>query len=155
MIDPGLYRLKHVDYSQRGDVVSIIVDGIVKPQTVIFSGVDYIGERYYFTEEGLRYISDSRHKRIEQDFILKHLSKIPTVLKSPLIVARHHKISNNYLFLKDAQLPGPSRKKILLLVVLKKSNINVVWNYLWQEENKVPKDSEVIFRSRSAKRYLR
>lgn len=33
--------------------------GIVKPQIVIFSGADYFGERYYFTEEGLRYILDS------------------------------------------------------------------------------------------------
>ena len=74
MIDPGLYRLKNVDYSQRGEIVSIIVDGIVKPQTVIFSGVDYFGERYYFTEEGLRYISDSRHKRTDQSFLLKHLN---------------------------------------------------------------------------------
>jgi hypothetical protein len=48
VIDPGPYRLKHVDYSQRGEVVSIIVDGIVKPQTVIFSGMDYFGERYYY-----------------------------------------------------------------------------------------------------------
>jgi hypothetical protein len=52
VIDSGLYRLKNVDYSQRGEVVSIIIDGIIKPQTVIFSGVDYFGERYYFTEEG-------------------------------------------------------------------------------------------------------
>jgi hypothetical protein len=156
VIDSGLYRLKNVDYSQRGEIVSIIVDGIVKPQTVIFSGVDYFGERYYFTEEGGRYIIDSRHKRSGQDFILKHLDKIPAVLKSPIIVARHpQKASSNYLFLKDTSFSESSHKKILLLVVLKKSNINVVWNCLWQEGNKVPEGSEIIFRSRNAKRYLR
>lgn len=77
MIDPGLYRLKQVDYSQRGDVVSIIVDGIVRPQTVVFSGVDYFGERYYFTAEGLRYINDSRHKRADQSLLLEHLNYDP------------------------------------------------------------------------------
>jgi len=155
VIDYSLYRLNHVDYSQRGDVVSIIVDGIVKPQTVIFSGVGYFGERYYFIEEGLRYIADSRHKRIDQSFLLEHLDKIPVVLKSPLIVARHPNISSNYLFLKDLIFPESARKKILLSVVLKKSNINVVWNYLRQEGKKVPEGAEVIFRSHGAKRYLR
>jgi len=155
VIDPGLYRLKNVDYSQRGEIVSIIVDGIVKPQTVIFSGVDYFGERYYFTEEGWRYIIDSRRKRFDHSFVLQHLDKIPVILKSPIIVARHPNIDSNYLFLKDTMFTESTRKKILLLVVLKKSNINVVWNYLWQEESKTPKGSEVIFRSRGAKKYLR
>jgi len=155
VIDADIYRLKQVDYSQRGEVVTIIVDGIIKPQTVIFSGVDYFGENYYFTEEGLRYIVDSRSKRGDQDFILSHLDKIPSVLKSPVIVARHPKTPSNYLFLKDARFLEAARKNILLLAVLKKSNINVVWNYLWQEGGKVPKGSDVVFRSRSAKKYLR
>lgn len=155
MIDPNLYRLKQVDYSQRGEVVSIIVDGAIKPQTVIFTGTDCFGERYYFTEEGLRYITDSRRKRPEQHFILEHLEKIPSVLKSPVVVAHHPKLPSNYLFFKDATFPELDRKKFLLLVVLKKSNINVIWNFLWQEGNKVPQDSEIIFRSRGAKKYLR
>ena len=156
MIAPGLYRLKNVDYSQRGEIVSIIVDGIVKSQTVIFSGVDYFGERYYLTEEGWRYIIDSRRKRSGQDFILKHLDKIPAVLKAPIIVARHpQKASSNHLFLKDVVFPESAHKKIFLLVVLKKSNINIVWNYLWQEGSKIPEGSEIIFRSHNAKRYLR
>jgi hypothetical protein len=80
MIDPGLYRLRQVDYSQQGETIHVIIDGIAKPQTIIYSAADYFGEKYHFTEEGWRYIKDSREERLEQRFVLNHLDKIPTIL---------------------------------------------------------------------------
>jgi hypothetical protein len=67
----NVYNLKHVDYSELGQAVEIIVNGIPKRQTVIFSGTDYFGEKYYFTEEGRRYITDSRNDRSIQKFVMK------------------------------------------------------------------------------------
>jgi len=88
MIDPGLYRLKQVDYSQSGEVIHTIVDGVVRPQTVIFSTTDCFNEKCYFTEEGWRYINDSRTERLEQRFVLDYLDKVAATLRSPVIVKK-------------------------------------------------------------------
>ena len=56
MAGANIYNLKNVDYSERGQTLAIIVDGVLKPRTVIFSGIDSLGEKYYFSEQGLRYI---------------------------------------------------------------------------------------------------
>jgi hypothetical protein len=83
----NIYSLKQVDYTERGQQVEVIVGGVAKRQTVIFSGIDYWGEKYYFTEQGLRYIQDSRHKLPGQNFILNYLHKIPIILKAPQCAA--------------------------------------------------------------------
>jgi len=75
----NIYNLKNVDYSERGQTLEINVGGVLKPQTIIFSGTDYFGERYYFTEHGFRYIQDSRHKRPWQNVVLNYLDKIPII----------------------------------------------------------------------------
>jgi len=94
----NIYNLKNVDYSERGQTLEIIVDGVPKRQTIIFSGMDYFGEKYYFTERGLRYIQDSRLKRQWQNAILNYLAKIPTILRSPRLVARKIDEPGHYLF---------------------------------------------------------
>jgi hypothetical protein len=73
----SIYNLEQVDYSARGQIVEITVDGVPKSQTVIFSGLDCFGETYYFTEEGLRYITDSRLERPTQEFVGKRQNPIP------------------------------------------------------------------------------
>lgn len=54
MASANIYNLKHVDYSERGQRIEIIVDDVPKKQAIIFLGTDYFGEKYYFTEEGLQ-----------------------------------------------------------------------------------------------------
>jgi hypothetical protein len=155
MIDPGLYRLKQVDYSQRGHVIHAIVDGIAKPQTVIFSTTDCFNEKCYFSEEGLRYIIDSRTARREQRFVLDHLDKIVTSLKSPVIVGKNRDVMENYLYFKPLAIAEHQYKKLLFVVVLKKSNFNIVWNFYYLKSGKIPEATEVFYKTKEAKKFLR
>jgi hypothetical protein len=147
--------LKQVDYSERGQTVEIIVDGVPKAQTVIFSGTDRFGEKYYFTEQGLSYITDSRSERPDQQLALNYLAKIPTILNAPLIIGRNLKKPENYLYFKEIAMKERRYQKFLFIVILKKSNINVIWNFYYLSENKVPQKVEVIHRNQGAARYLR
>jgi hypothetical protein len=142
----NIYNLKNVDYSERGQRIEIIVDGVPKPQTVIFAGTDCFGEKYYFTEQGLRYIQGSRLKRQWQNAILSYLAKIPTILRSPLLVTRKIGQPEHYLFCDKIAIREYGNKKCLLGVVLIKANINVVWNFYWLQKNKAPKEDEIILR---------
>jgi len=151
----SIYNLKHVDYSERGRQIEIIVEGVPKPQTVIFSGTDCFGEKYYFTEEGLRYVTDSRNERSIQKFVLKHLDKIPTIIKTPLFVGRNLERPDNYLYFKESAFKERLFEKLLFAVVLKKSNVNVVWNFYWLNESKVSKTTEIIYKSKGSAKYLR
>jgi hypothetical protein len=151
----NIYNLKHVDYSERGQTVEIIVDGAPKRQTIIFSGTDYYGEKYYFTEEGLRYVTDSRNDRSIQKFVLRHLDKIPTIIKTPLSVGRNLERPDNYLYFKEAAVKEHLFQKLLFAVVLKKSNINIVWNFYWLNESKASKTTEIIYKSKGSAKYLR
>jgi hypothetical protein len=122
----NIYNLKQVDYSERGQTVEVIVDGVAKRQTIVFSGTDYFGETYYFTEEGLRYIQDSRHRRPQQSLVLNYLIKIPIILKSPQVIARNVRYPDRHLFCDKVSIKERGNKKSLLGVVLSKANINVV-----------------------------
>jgi hypothetical protein len=155
MIDAGLYRLKQVDYSQRGEIIYVVVNGVAKPQTVIYSAEDCFGEKYYFTEEGLRYIKDSREERPEQQFVLNHLDKIVTILKTPIIVGKSKIYKNNFLYFKPIATKERNYKKLLFVVLLKKSNFNVVWNFYYVEGNKISEATEVFYKTKDAKKYLR
>jgi len=143
----NIYNLKNVDYSERGQTLEIIVDGLSKRQTIIFSGIDCFGEKYYFTEQGLRYIQDSRFSRPRQIFVLNYLKKIPIILRAPKIVARNMREANRYLFCDRIAIKELNNRKCWLGVVLIKSNINVVWNLYWLEENKLPEMAEIIYKS--------
>jgi len=147
LANTNIYHLKNVDYSERGQTLEIIVDGVPKPQTVIFAGVDYFGERYYFTEQGLRYIHDSRQKRQLQNFALHYLAKIPIILKSPQLVARNIDRPEHYLFCDRIAIKEHGNRQRLFGVVLIKTNINVVWNFYWLQESRAPIESEIIYQS--------
>jgi hypothetical protein len=148
----NIYSLKHVDYAERGQQVEIIVDGVAKSQTVIFSGIDYFGEKYYFTEQGLRYIQDSRHRRPQQNVVLNYLNKIPIILKSPQVIARHVRYPDRHLFCDKVSIKERGNRKCLLGVVLSKANINVVWNFYWLEESNLPELFGIIYMSKSFKK---
>ena len=47
------------------------------------------------------------------------------------------------------------RKKELFVVLMKRTNINVVWNFYWLEDGRIPRSVEVLHRARKARRYLR
>jgi len=155
MIDPGLYRLKQADYSQRGEVIRVIVDGVAKPQAVIFSIVDCFGEKCYFTEEGLRYINDSRAERREQRFVLNHLDKIASTLKSPVIVGKNRDVTGNHLYFKPIAMAERHYKKLFFVVVLKKSNFNIIWNFYYLKSDKIPEATVVFYKTKDAKKFLR
>ena len=155
MASANIYNLKHVDYSERGQRVEIIVEGIPKRQTIIFSGIDYSGEKYYFTEEGLRYITDSRNERPDQELALKYLGKIPTLLNAPLMIGRNLKKPENFLYFKEFAIKERLYRKFLFIAILKKSNINVIWNFYYLSENKVPRKVEIIYRNQGSAKYLR
>ena len=155
IVEPKLLRLKDVDYSQRSEIIDIIIDGMMRQQTIIFSGIDCSGEKYYFTEEGLRFIQDSRGRRWWQELVLDYLNKIPVILKTPAIIARSVDDHNSYIYGKMISHKPPRRTQHLLLVVLKKLNFNVVWNIYWAEENHIPYDTEVVFHEKSARKLLR
>lgn len=155
MIDPGLYRLKQVDYSQRGETILVHGDGIIKPQTVIFSTMDCFGEKCYFTEEGWRYIIDSRTERPEQWFVLNHYDKIATILKTPIIVGKSKSDPDNYLYFKPMAVKERYYKKLLFVVALKKSGLNIVWNFYYVEGNRIPEATEVLYKTKDAKKHLR
>jgi hypothetical protein len=140
----NIYNLKQVDYSERRQLVEIIVDGVPKPQTIIFSGIDCFGETYYFTEEGLRYITDSRRGRQAQEVVLHYLDKIPKTLATPLLLGHNLLEMDNFLYCQKYAIKEHRNKKGLLAVVLKKSNINVVWNFYWLEKNKLPHHVEIL-----------
>jgi hypothetical protein len=155
LANASVHHLKHVDYSERGQTVEIIVDGVPKRQTVIFSGIDCFGDIYYFTEQGLRYITDSRNQRSAQKFVLHHLEKIPTILKTPLIIGRNLEKPDNYLYFKEFAIKERRYRKLLFVVILKKSNIHVIWNFYYLSDNKVPKEIEIIHKSKGSAKYLR
>ena len=152
MASANIYNLKRVDYSERGQSVEIIVDGVPKRQTIIFSGTDYFGEKYYFTEEGLRYIQDSRHRRPQQSLVFNYLIKIPIILKSPQVIARNVRYPDRHLFCDKVSIKERGNKKSLLGVVLSKANVNVVWNFYWLEESKLPELFEIIYKRKSFKK---
>lgn len=104
MATGSIYNLTQVDYSARGQIVEIIADGAPKSQTVIFSGIDCFGEIYYFTEEGLRYINDSRLDRRRQKFVLHYLDKIPKTMKNPMRFGRNLKEPDNFIYDSFAQV---------------------------------------------------
>lgn len=151
----NIYNLKHVDYSKSGQPVEIIVEGVPKTQTIIFSGTDLHGEAYYFTEQGLRYITDSRNKRPDQRFVLNHFDKVPAILKSPLIIGRNLEKPDNYLYFKEMTTKEHGYRKLLFVAILKKSNINVVWNFYWLRQHKVPQTTEIVYQGKGSAKYLR
>jgi len=99
----SIYHLTQVNYSARGQIVEIIVDGVPKSQTVIYSGFGCFGETYYFTEEGLRYITDSRRERPTQEFVLNYLDKIPKILEAPMMLGRNQIEFDNWLENRQAR----------------------------------------------------
>jgi hypothetical protein len=135
--------------------VFVKVDGIIKPQTVIFSVMDCFGEKCYFTEEGLRYIIDSRTERPEQWFVLNHYDKIATILKAPIIVGKSKSDPDNYLYFKSIAVKERHYKRRLFVVALKKSDFNVVWNFYYVEGNRIPEATEVVYKTKDAKKHLR
>ena len=46
-------------------------------------------------------------------------------------------------------------KKELFVVLMKKANINVVWNFYWLEDGKIPHSVDVLYRTRRARKYVR
>ncbi len=150
-----VFALRNVDYSEKGARLEIIVDGQRKLQTVIYAGVDYQGEKWYYTEEGHRYILDARSRRGRQRFVKGYLDEIPVIVRQPIIVGQDSDQPQNLFYYGAVAIEEHGFKKELLAVVMKKSNINVVWDFYWVEKNKLPRKVVVLYRTKGAARYLR
>jgi hypothetical protein len=75
------------------------------------------------------------------------LHKIPIILKTPKFVARRKDRPIRYLFYDKVAIKERNNKKLLLGVVLTKSNVNVVWNLYWLENDEVPETVELIYKN--------
>lgn len=150
-----IYHLLKVDYSEQGKVIEVSVHGRMVAQTVIYSGVDYRGEKWYYTQEGHKYIRDSRRGRVQQQFVEAYLGKIPVIVQQPVAVGKDASQDENHLYFGEIPIAEHGRRKELFAVVMKKTNVNVVWNFYWLEGHKIPRRVEILFRTRVARRYLR
>ncbi len=155
MAGDDVFSLHNVDYSEKGMEQEIIVEGQRKLQTVIYSALDYLGEKWYYTEEGHRYILDARSRRGRQRFVKGYLDKIPVIVRQPIIVGQDSDQPQNLFYYGAVAIEEHGFKRELLAVVMKKSNISVVWDIYWVEKNKVPRKVAVLYRAKGAGRYLR
>ena len=133
----------------------ISVQGRMVTQTVIYSSVDYLGEKWYYTQEGHRYIMGSRRERAQQQFVEGYLDKIPIIVRQPVAVGKDAGQDENYLSFGEVSVAEHGRKKELFAVVMKKTNANVVWNLYWLEGHKIPHRVEILYRTKAARKYLR
>ena len=154
MAADDVFSLRNVDYSETGMELEIIVEEQRKLQTVIYSTVDYLGEKWYYTEEGHRYILDARSRRGRQRFVKGYLDKIPVIVRQPMIVGQDSDQPQNLFYYGAVAIEEHGFKRELLAVVMKKSNISVVWDLYWVEKNKVPRKVAVLYRAKGAGRYL-
>ena len=155
MAADDVFSLCNVDYSEKGMELEIIVEGQRKLQTVIYSTVDYQGEKWYYTQEGHQYILDARRGRVSQRFVTGYLDKIPVIIRQPIATGRDVRYKENYLYFGEIAVAECGYKKELFVVLMKKANINVVWNFYWLEDGKIPHSVDVLYRTRRAGKYLR
>jgi hypothetical protein len=150
-----VFALRNVDYSEKGAELEIVIEGQGKRQTVIYAGVDYQGEKWYYTQEGHQYILDARRGRVSQRFVIDYLDKIPVIIRQPVATGRDVRYKENYLYFGEIPVAERGYKKELFVVLMKKTNINVVWNFYWLEDGKIPHSLDVLYRTRRARKYLR
>jgi len=112
-----VFALHNVDYSEKGMEQGIIVEGRRKLQTVIYSTLDYLGEKWYYTEEGHRYILDARSRRGRQRFVKGYLDKIPVIVRQPIIVGRDSDQPQNLFYYGAVAIEEHGFKRELLAVV--------------------------------------
>ena len=150
-----VFALRNVDYSEKGAELEIVVEEQIRLQTVVYSALDYSGEKWYYTEEGHRYILDARSRRGRQRFVKSYLDRIPVIVRQPIIVGRDSDQPQNLLYYGAVAIEEHGFKRALLAVVMSKSNISVVWDFYWVEKNKVPRKVAVLYRTKGAARHLR
>lgn len=121
-----VFALRNVDYSEKGMEQEIIVEAQRQLQTVIYAGVDYQGERWYYTQEGHRYILDARRERVSQRFVTDYLDKIPVIIRQPIATGRDVRYKENYLYFGEIAVAERGYRKELFVVLMKKTTINVV-----------------------------
>jgi hypothetical protein len=61
----------------------------------------------------------------------------------------------NFLYFKEFAIKERLYRKLLFIAILKKSNINVLWNFYYLSENKVSPKVEISYREQGAAKYLR
>jgi len=61
-----------------------------------------------------------------------------------MMLGRNQIDPDNFLYLQKCAIKEHRHKKELLGVVLKKSNINVVWNFYFLEKGKTPNHVEIL-----------
>jgi len=154
-MNTDVFALRNVDYSEKGMELEIVVEGESRLQTVIYSALDYSGEKWYYTQEGHQYILDARSRRGRQRFMKGYLDKIPVIVRQPIIVGQDVDQPQNLFYYGAIAIEEHGFKRELLAVVMKKSNVNVIWDLYWVEKNKVPRKVAVLYQTKGVGRYLR
>jgi len=150
-----VFTLRDVDYSEKGTRVEIVVAGRPRPQTVIYAVLDYQGEKCYYTEEGHRYILDSRHSRTIQRLAVGYLDKIPRIIRQPIGVGKDPQEMQTILYFGEIGIKEHAYKKRLFAVVVKEGLVRVIWNFYWLENGKIPERIRLVYRTRRIRRYVR
>ncbi|MGB0383815.1 MAG: hypothetical protein ACPGWR_03245 [Ardenticatenaceae bacterium] len=151
----NVWSLKNVDYSEKGKQFEVVVEGQVKQQTTIYTALDYAGNKWYYTEEGHSYILDSRRRRGSHWFVERYLSKIPVIVRNPIIIGRDPLDKNKKFYYGLISVAEHNYQKLLFVVVMQTLPKMVVWNFYWLEQQRVPSNVIILYRTKWARRHLR
>jgi len=110
---------------------------------------------WYYTEEGHQYILDARRRRAGQRFVTGYPDKIPVIIRQPIAIGKGVRCKENHFYFGEIAVAERGYKKELFVVLMRKTNINVVWNFYWLEDGKIPHGVDVFYRTRRARKYLR
>lgn len=129
-------RLKDVDFSRQGE--TLYVSPEIPQQTIIYSVTDVFEEQVYFTREAEKYIRDSRGSKPWQRYVLNHLDRIPTILRTPSIVIRDPEdiTEKTLIYYKEIHVPE-QRHNVLFALVVKQNAHRIIYNFHPQESGKV------------------
>jgi hypothetical protein len=150
-----VFTLRGVDYSERGTQTEIVVAGQSRPQTVIYAVLDYQGEKCYYTEEGHRYILDSRRSRTIQRFTVNYLDRIPRIIRHPIGIGKDLGQMQTVLYFGEIAIEEHAYRKRLFVVVVKEGLVKVIWNFYWLENARIPDRVKLVYRTNQIRRYVR
>lgn len=150
-----VFTLQDVDYSEKGTQVEIVIAGRPRPQMVIYTVLDYQGEKCYYTKEGHRYILDSRHSRTIQRFAVNYLDRIPRIIRQPIGVGEDPKERQTILYFGEIAVKEHAYRKRLFAVVVKEGLVKVIWNFYWLEDGKMPARVRLVYQTKRIRRYVR
>jgi len=132
----GSGKPKDVDFAKQGEILHVSPE--IPPQTIVCSVTDVFQEQVYFTREAEKYIRDSRSRKPWQRYVLDHLDRIPSILRTPSIVILDPDDfeEKTLVYYKEIHVSQRGRN-ILFALVVKRNTCKIVYNFHPQESGKV------------------